>query len=65
MKGFNFIENAKNEEDLGKKMFPEMFELSKEDRLSIKGGKARSKECDAVCLPSEWGGTCSCYNNVA
>ena len=64
MKGINFLENAKNEENIEKKMFPEMFELSNEDLLSIKGGY-KAKDCDAVCLPSEWGGTCSCYNNLA
>ncbi|MBN2750509.1 MAG: hypothetical protein JXR57_13525 [Bacteroidales bacterium] len=62
MKGFNFLENAKKEENLEKKMFPQLFELSNEELLTLKGGNV---DCDAVCLPSEWGGTCSCHDNVA
>ncbi len=62
MKGFNFLEKAKKEENVEKKMFPQMFELSKEELLILKGGT--STDCDAVCLPSEWGGTCSCHDNV-
>ncbi len=61
MKGFNFLETAKKEENLEKKMFPQLFELSNEELMAQKGGLA----CDAVCLPSEWGGTCHCHDNVA
>ena len=62
MKGFNFLENAKNEENLEKRMFPQMFELSSEELTTIKGGNV---DCDAVCLPTEWDGPCNCLDNLA
>lgn len=65
MKGFRFLEKARKEENLEKKMFPQMFELTKKETLSLKGGQNASTDCDAVCLPSEWGGQCSCHDNVA
>ncbi len=63
MKGFNFIERSRKEESLDKKMFPQMFELTKEEASFVKGGS--NGDCDAVCLPSEWGGQCGCHDNVA
>jgi len=62
MKGFNFIEKGKKEENIEKKMFPQMFKLSNEELGILKGG---GTDCDAVCLPTEWGGPCSCHDNVA
>jgi hypothetical protein len=64
MKKLNFIESPKSEKDLKQFMFPQMFNLSNEDLEKIKGGQMQ-KPCDAVCLPKEWSGPCTCYNNVA
>lgn len=66
MKKINFIENPKEETNLDRKMFPQMFELTEKDLSSLKGGALAIEDepCDAVCLPSEWGGSCNCLSNL-
>lgn len=51
-----FLESPKQERDIEKKMFPQLFDLSNDELSSLKGGY----DCDAVCYPSEWG-SCSCH----
>jgi hypothetical protein len=46
MKNFKFLENPKEEKNIEKKMFPQLFALSNEELLMIRGG---NQACDAVC----------------
>lgn len=64
MKKINFIEVPKEEKDVVKQMFPQMFKLTDEELMTLRGGN-KPPDCDAVCLPTAWGGTCSCYSNLA
>ena len=70
MKKIKFIESPKAEKRLEEKMFPEMFDLGNAEQSAIRGGRQASfqdslvDDCDAVCLPSEWGGPCSCLTNL-
>ncbi|MCG8580020.1 MAG: hypothetical protein MI866_08890 [Bacteroidales bacterium] len=51
MNGFKVNEEAKKEEQLEQKMFPQMYQLEKEDMLKVRGGRQHeySVDCDAVC----------------
>lgn len=61
MKNFKFLENPKEEKNIEKKMFPQLFALSNEELLMIRGGNG---DCDAVCTPKEWGGGCECHGTA-
>lgn len=62
MKMFNFLEEPKEEKNIEKKMFPQLFALSNEDLLKIRGGNV---PCDAVCTGADgYGSSCDC-NTIA
>lgn len=61
MKNFKFLENPKEEKNIEKKMFPQLFALSDEELLMIRGGN-QAPDCDAVCTTNDgYGGGCSCH----
>lgn len=67
MKKIKFLEVPKEDVNLEKRMFPEMFNLSQDELSNIKGGKNQIEhDCDAVCSRPQWGGnSCPNYGHMA
>lgn len=64
MKMFNFLEEPKVEKNIEKKMFPQLFALSNEELLMIRGG-GNETPCDAVCTGADgYGSSCSCHTTA-
>lgn len=59
-----FLESPREDEQLAKRMFPQLFELSPKELQELKGGNV-PEDCDAVCTRPSWGGdSCPTYGQM-